>query len=199
MDYFDYDDFKCDYYDIKSLNQHFSKNNSSLNLIHLNIRSIKSNLDEFLINLMKINFDFHIIVLSETWMSARSDWTFVPGYKAFHSIRMGRQGGGVSILVRSDLDAIELPNYTVNNYIFECITLNVVIKNEKHTVIGVYRPPNSALQLFNTHFFDLIEGVPNKKNCTILGDSNVDLNNSSLSVHTAEFFICLSPNIFCLS
>ena len=126
MDYFDHDDFKCDYYDIKSLNQHFSKNDSSLNFIHLSKRSIKSNLDEFLISLMKIKFDFHIIVLSEIRMSTRSDWTFVPSYKAFHSMRTGCQGGGVSILVRSDLDAVELQNYTINIDIFECITLNVV-------------------------------------------------------------------------
>ena len=60
--------------------------------------------------------------------------------------------------LKSDLDVIYLPNYTINDDT-EC-------RYKKHSVIEAYRPPNPALQLFNTHFFDLINGIPNKNKCT---------------------------------
>ena len=61
------------------------KNNSIL--IHINIQSINSYLDEFKLFIKKIDVDFHIIVLTETHLSDESDWIDLPGWYAFQSSR----------------------------------------------------------------------------------------------------------------
>ena len=58
-----------------------------VNLVHINILSFNSNLDEFKLFLKKIDFVFHIIVLTETHLSDGSDWIDLPDLSAFHSIR----------------------------------------------------------------------------------------------------------------
>ena len=57
---------------------------NTLTLIHLNIRSIKANGDNFVSYLENINLKFDVICLSETWIND-NDFSedFLPGYKSF--------------------------------------------------------------------------------------------------------------------
>ena len=41
--------------------------NHSLNVIHLNIRSFNRNIDEFKLFLSRVNVNFSVIILTETW------------------------------------------------------------------------------------------------------------------------------------
>ena len=70
----------------------------NLSIIHLNIRSISSNIDEFIAYLATIEVDFDVICLSETWLNSDKPYDcYFPGYKSFHSMRSNRRGGGVAI------------------------------------------------------------------------------------------------------
>ena len=50
----------------------FTKNN--LNCIHLNIRSVHQNLDEFMLNLQILGIRWNVVILSETWMKSENDF-----------------------------------------------------------------------------------------------------------------------------
>ena len=77
--YFKYFD-DCQYYDLNSINNNIDTNTpKSMNIIHINIRSARKNLDEFLINLESI-------ILTETWLNSQEDFNEIRGYKSFHLI-----------------------------------------------------------------------------------------------------------------
>ena len=72
-------------------------------VLHLNIRSIKKNFENFKMFLNSINFTFSIICFSETWLdetnSTENSLYELPNYMSKHQVRSDRRGGGVSIYV----------------------------------------------------------------------------------------------------
>ena len=86
--YFNYfDDFQ--YYDLNSINNYIDTNTpKSINIIHINIRSTRKNLDEFFINLEKTRTKFQVIILNEAWLNnCQEDFNEIPGYNSFHLLR----------------------------------------------------------------------------------------------------------------
>ena len=84
--YFNYFD-DCQYYDLNSINNNIDTNTpKSMNIIHINIRSARKNLDEFLINLESTRTKFQVIILTETWLNSQEDFNEIRGYKSFHLI-----------------------------------------------------------------------------------------------------------------
>ena len=155
---------QCHYYDTLSYNSIHSSPDS-FNVVHLNIRSVQKNLDEFLLNLEDIKMYFSVIVLTETWMNDISDWIDVSNFNAFHSVRVGRRGGGVTVLVRSNLSSVVIPELTCNNDCYESVGVSVVSRGRTIEVMGVYRPPCSSLSDFNARYFDVIGDVGRSKTC----------------------------------
>ena len=85
----------------------------------------QKNLDELLLMLDKYNLHFSVIVLTETWLKSSYDWTDVPGYTAYHSIREGLVGVGVTTLVASYLIAESISSLTCNNNCHESIGVKI--------------------------------------------------------------------------
>ena len=87
--YFNFFD-DCQYYDLNSIHNYIDTNTpKSINIIHINIRSARKNLNEFLINLdsERTITKFPVIILTETWINYQEDFNEIPGYKSFHSFR----------------------------------------------------------------------------------------------------------------
>ena len=89
--------------------------NGNLNLIHMNIKTLSSNLDEFLGDLKTVSKDFHVIVLTETYLKSENDWTDIPGFNAFHLIRTKKIVGGCTIVFDSSLECSLLPNLCIKS------------------------------------------------------------------------------------
>ena len=66
-----------------------------------------------------MNKDFNVTVLTETFLKCEADRIDIPGFNAFHSIRMINRGGGCNILVDSSLESNFLPNLCVPDEVFE--------------------------------------------------------------------------------
>ena len=86
----------------ENLNEHSSADTPSI--LHLNIRSIRNNFENFKIFLSSLSFDFSIISFSETWLD-ESSLTYqslyeLHHYKSIHQIRNYGKGGGVSICIK---------------------------------------------------------------------------------------------------
>ena len=87
------------------------ENESSSNyfsILHLNIRSIKKNFENFKMFLNSINFTFSIICFSETWLdetnSTKNSYMNCQIILSKHQVRSDRRGGGVSIYVHKTFD-----------------------------------------------------------------------------------------------
>ena len=90
--YFNFFD-DCQYYDLNSINNYIDTNTpKSINIIHINIRSARKNLDEFLINLERTRTKFQVIILTETWLNCQKDFNEIPGFNSFHSFRPKKGG-----------------------------------------------------------------------------------------------------------
>lgn len=166
----------CSYYDVKDFCKQFPQGRGSLNLFHLNIRSLNKNLDELLILLDSLKTEFQVIVLSETWLNDPSEFITLDGYKDYHSVRSNGRGGGVSILVRNNIHSQLLPQFTLNNNVLEVCSVELCINSSTYNVVGVYRPPGSSVADFNNTFFHLLAENRLSNNCTtILGDFNIDM------------------------
>ena len=84
--YFNYFD-DCQYQDQNSINNYIDTNTlESINIIHINIRSARKNLDEFLIDLERTRTKFQVIILTETWLNCQEDSNEIPGYNSLHSL-----------------------------------------------------------------------------------------------------------------
>lgn len=185
----------CSYYDVKSFNSKFERDEKSLRLFHLNVRSVVKNGDELFTFLKSLAVEFHVILLTETWLDDASEFFNVPGYTAYHSVRSERRGGGVSVLVRDHIQSEVLPKYTLISDLFEMCSVSLTINKKKYNIIGVYRPPSCSQNDFNTSFFSFVnDNSLNKSFTTFLGDFNIDLCAPSLLDITESYkseFYCL--------
>ena len=75
-----------------------------LSILHLNIRSIKKNFENFKLFLSSLSFDFSVICFSETWLHESSltsqSLDELPHYKSIYQIKNYGKGGGVSIYIK---------------------------------------------------------------------------------------------------
>ena len=60
-------DNNCNFY---CINDDLPTECNSLNIFHINIRSVKANMDELLINLKNLKSKFNVLVLTETWLNS---------------------------------------------------------------------------------------------------------------------------------
>ena len=98
----------CEYYIEDQFKEMLRKKsrtaNSKLSVLHLNIRSINKNFSELTDLLQTVDYQFHEIGLSETWLNDYSHSVSVEGYDFVHSHRKNRQGGGVGLYLASSFD-----------------------------------------------------------------------------------------------
>ena len=152
--YFNYFDY-CQYYDLNSINNYIDTNTpKSINIIHINIRSARKNLEEFLINHERTRTKFQVIILTETWLNCQEVFNEIPGYNSFHSLRP-KKGGRVSIIIQSNIIATIILHLTAVNEVFESLVVELVNNNNKFRIAGIYKPPSTSLLDFNALFFNM--------------------------------------------
>ena len=188
---------QCDYHNRSTL-KHFIESESGLNILCVNIRSVRKNFDDLLASLISFDVNFHVIVLCETWLQNETEWCPVSGYSAFHSIRQDKKGGGVTVLVSDSVRCNLVDNLTINDIIIETCCVELTFKKKSILILGVYRPPNSSIVSFNSSLFGIINENPELFNlsCLIAGDFNIDLGNDDLSDSESEFIDFLHAKHF---
>ena len=92
----------------------------------------------------------------------------------------------LSPFVRLDL------NVNCNNY--DSLWVEVTSNNIKYIVGGYYRHPNTSITEFINSFESTIKLLNKHKNCTIIGDFNIDLNKYSEEPLCSKYVDCLFDN-----
>ena len=147
-------------------------------MLHLNIRSISANFDNFRLFLDNpMNKSFSVIGLTETWLPKDNDTYSLPEYNLILNSRQDKIGGGVGLYIHNTLDHSNCEHLNVMNNIVESVFVEIAVPDSKNILIGViYRPPNSDINEFLVYLEDLLRDPSfNNKDCYIMGDFNIDL------------------------
>ena len=122
-------------------------------VLHLNIRSIKKNFENFKMFLNSINFTFSIICFSETWLdetnSTENSLYELPNYMSKHQVRSDRRGGRVSIYIHKTFDFKVWSDLSINNKDIDSISVEISSNKKRNTLVNIlYRPPNGKIEPF---------------------------------------------------
>lgn len=165
----------------------------NINILHLNIQSLRNKLTTFTNLILASNTIYHVIVLSETHIKRDEKQFFnLPGYEATHCTRDGRMSGGVSIFVLrsfSNFNVIHSKDFELNGSLLielDCINIKI---------LGFYKYRQSNLSNFISHLAEVLE---ENDNCIIVGDFNFDLFkiNSNSDVKEYHDLIISNGHIF---
>ena len=168
---FDYDPFSQDsakvdtpYY---SVNIFFEVTINGFSVIHLNIRSLQKNFENFKFFLNSCKTKFDIICLSETWceeLVSNNSLYYLRNYTLFEQPRTsGKRGGGVLMYV-SDVFSSVRTKFTLSNTNAETLFIELSFINCKNIIIGiVYRPPNGKYEVFKNHLKSIIKKIDQEK------------------------------------
>lgn len=168
----------------------------SLNIIHINIQSIRDKLDE--IDLIIKDFvnkhdkTIHFIALSEIWIYQNENYLYqIDDYESFFSNRDGNRSGGCCIYVHNSLNAnlIQQHEYELSNF------LMIYITNYNINIACIYRYGDSDINNFN-RFHE--ENILNVRRTFMIGDININLKNREtntinyIDTNQTNGFVCLN-------
>ena len=186
----------CTYYSESSFQQKCKQktiSDSTLSIVHFNIRSARQNLNSAELFLHNLGFEFKIIALTETWLNdTNCDLYSLNGYNLECKNRTDKTGGGVALLINSEI------NYTVRNEIsifvdgFESLFIELpkcFTVDNRAVIIGVvYRPPGGAINDFNTKLAEVTSKLKvENKLIYVVGDFNINLLNADSHQLTSDF------------
>ena len=187
------DDIDPDNNFFDELNQNLSCNNSKfisiddynnfsviledncLTLMSYNIRSFCANSEIFLGMFINDKSKPDIFVISETWFNEDNVQSLL-GYSGYHTFRIGRRSGGVSIYVKNALTSFRVDDLCISNDEIELCTVKLKIDNQFIFIHGVYRPHIGSVDGFMT-IIEQVSQNPIVNNCKslITGDLNINL------------------------
>ena len=151
--------------------------NGNLSIFHQNVISFCQNFDQLSVFLRELGKPIDIIVLTETWFSDVS-CSDILGYTAYHTYRVSRAGGGVSICDKDELISHYIQEKYFVSEVCEACVVEVIpeVANMNQTLIicGIYRPPNSHLPEF-MEFVDNSVGEYSSNSAIFIGDFNIDI------------------------
>ena len=130
--------------------------------MHLNIRSIPSNLTKL------------IQYLSETWLNeTNKDVYNLDGYNHIPLVRPDRIHGGVSLFI-SDLISYRILNeISIVNTDIECLMTDIELNAVKIYVGIIYRTPDADVRNLCDYLVNIIESLkPHNQSCNLMGDYN---------------------------
>ncbi len=166
---------------------------SQLSVLHLNIHSVPSKLDDLKSLLAKLknkNLIIDVILLCETFITENNkDSCELDGYKLLSEHRKKLTKGGVAIYINKKLKYIERADLSIfEEGFFESCFIELSMHN-KNVVIGeIYRVPGTSENNFISKYEDLLHRIKNEKKDIIIGtDQNLDYLKVHHHSNTAKF------------
>ena len=185
---------ECKYHTEDSFLKQNDINKAQFSMLHLNIRSMHKNINQFNINMQMFQHKFDIIGFSETWLKPHKiDEYEMQSYVSYHTCReLNARGGGVSLYINSQFIHEERKDLKMISPVIESVFIEIEktsINTDKNCIVGVvYRPPNSNMQAFMESLIPMIKKITDEKKLLyIMGDYNINLLNSDSHKDTGDF------------
>lgn len=163
--------------DMKSSEQLYRNyNEKGLVVIHLNIRSIRKNWEEFYIQMKEYTEKFDIIILTEIAIFEHENMLYnIEGYTGIFYNRKLMKGGGIAVFLKDNLQGsivkIEQNMYSKH----EIIHFKLNIKGKIIHILAVYRPPDTNKAEFIRQIELELVKINDKENVVLIGDINIDI------------------------
>lgn len=140
------------------------------NIIHVNIRSINKNFDQFVAFLGMLNFDADVLILSECWLKNAHHIPLLEGFTSYRTYSNKTQNDGVVVYARRDLDiSVWEPSFMDGN----CLVCTV---DKKIALVCIYRSPaNSKIVNFLHSLTNIMLRLENLQHVALVGDVNIDI------------------------
>lgn len=147
----------------------------NLKIFHLNIRSVKKNIDQLNIFLKQFREQFDLIILTETWNIQNTDLFKIPNYSLIYNAGHLNQNDGVLIFVKLNIEY----NFEIRK-IIDIDVINIIIpsgrKDNDLIITALYRPPSTCPFTFNRGLKTYLESFKKDHNIHILvGDVNINI------------------------
>jgi hypothetical protein len=190
------------YYTYYELNQCLSNTNYNqhdyLSMFHCNIRSANKNANMLSSELRRINHQFDIIALSETWLNSNN--TSISGFTDYNHIYNfrgnNRRGGGVSLLLKPHIKFTEMEEISISSNVIETIFVKIAT-SQRNIIVGcIYRPPNSNMNDFIDEYSNILKQIEDKNHVYLLGDFNIDLLKYNTHSSTSQFINMMFSSSF---
>jgi len=142
----------CKYYDISSLSNHLYCGNATSNLLfklHVNIRSLSKNFEDFYDLLLSLPHQPDIVCVSETRIKHNSLVNIsLPGYQFFHTdSNINARGEAMYLSTKFQCDIYSSCN--LNPPQCEDLWINIKVNWNKNLIVGViYHHPNTNIKTF---------------------------------------------------
>ena len=167
--------------------------NCKLRVLHLNIHSLLSKLNELkslLTILSNSNCEIDIILLCETFLNDNTVAACnIPHYTLIESHRTNLSRGGVGIYVNNKIRYKERYDLSIfKEGYFESCFVEVELNSRKLVVGEIYRVPNTNEKDFINDYESILEKVNEEKSDILIGtDQNLDLLKYKSHTNTAQF------------
>ena len=151
------------------------KNMKGFKICHLNVRSIRSKLDE--LKILTEQASPHLFIITESWLSPVIPDSFIAidKYQLHRKDRTWKKGGGILLLVDKSYA------HTITPIISNTETMQLVINfTNQHavTIIASYRPPDTNPTEYLEDLSNIIRNVKTKE-LILIGDLNFDYNDNA--------------------
>jgi hypothetical protein len=168
-----FDGLDCEYIVESKLSHFFDfRDTNSIDVLHVNARSLKKNYDKLETLLLNIAHTITAVAVTETWLSDNNYSAYnLPGYN-FECLSRNNRTGGVGIYLNSNMiykarmDLCRMLNS------IECLFIEVPQVNCKNILLGcIYRPPssdNSLIDIFNLELLNLLQIIASEKDKAII-------------------------------
>lgn len=150
---------------------------SLINILCLNIRSIRPNWDYLRILLQPILELTHVICLIEINIKEDQNKLFnLDGFTSIFHNRTERRGGGIALYIKETITAKRLCYQTI---CFENLFVELEIEGKIIKLLSVYRPPNASVADFLTEYDVCLKNIAKVNDLIVLGDFNLNLLDSN--------------------
>ena len=183
----------CNFHKIEDIQNLLPSQSETVNIFHLNVRSIINKRDDLLGFMHESNTKWDIIAISETWLNKSIENLYnLHNFTSFFCSRENRVGGGAGLYINTRLNPlkIEVPTFTTA----DVICAEIYFANKPNLIIcQIYRPPNTDKNTFIVELERLLMYFHkmNKIIC-ITGDFNIDLFTTASDCHALDFFTTFS-------
>lgn len=173
-----------------------------INVMYLNARNLKSHgkkeqIENFITNTIN---EIHVLVVTETFLK-NEDTPFygIDGYDSFFNCRNDRDGGGVAIYTKMELNASCITNNVQETYYFNWIGVNLKLNGVDLKLYGLYRPTvytTALMNIFNNFIDNQMAQI--RGNTFIIGDFNIDVSSNESRYNSSQFMTTVESNGYLL-
>ena len=186
---------QCEYFDLNETNKMYTSKNNSLNILHLNIRSLNKNYDKLYDFLQSLLYLPDIVCLSESRIKKQPLVNInIPGY-SFVNVAPLRNAGGVAMYVKNGLKYTNDQTFDLHGC--ESLWLTIHQPNTKKviTIATIYRHPGESVDKFIEDFSICLDKLTSaKRTFYILGDINININENDSSTPTKKYINTINSN-----